>query len=50
MYARSEILTLGFVHLSLAELTKVIAIFYVKNTTDRLLNTNKTTTKQLQDA
>ena len=39
-------ITLGFVLLSLAELIKVIAIFYVKNTAERLLNINKTTTKQ----
>ena len=34
------------IHFSSAELTKVIAIFYAKMSAERLLNINKTMTKQ----
>ena len=39
-------ISLAFIHLSLAELIKVIAIFYAKISAERLLNINKTMTKQ----
>ena len=43
---RNEENTLGFVHLSSAELTKVIAISYAKNTAETLLwNINETSFK-----
>ena len=37
-------ITLGFVHLSLAELAKGIAIFYMRNLVERLLNISKAST------